>query len=154
MQIERQVTYYKATKSRKETKSKALNALTTMLLGKCFLCWVSQGNLVPRHVEMLWIQCRGPQGKGFMEMGNDCPFKKKIKLPQYKFCWRCHLPQDQFMPPSHPSLQLGERGIKNCPHKDLVVLSVMFICQNNKWWRRAFKAFGIVLNMGEHELVV
>lgn len=154
MQIERQVAYYKATKSSKETKSKALNSLTTILLDKCPLCWAYQGILVPRHDERLWIRCRGPQGKGFMEMGNDRPFKKKIKFPQYKFCWRCHLPQDQFMPPSHPSLQSGERGIKNCPHEDLVVLLVLFIRRNKEWWKRACKAFRIASNMGEDELVV
>ena len=87
MQIERQVAHYHATLSTKEAKSKALNALTTMLFGMCPLCWAYQGILAPRHKERQWIQCRGPTGSGYMEtMGIDRPFKKKIRFPPYKFC--------------------------------------------------------------------
>ena len=127
MQIERQVAYYKATKSTKEAKSKILNALTTKLLGMCPLCWAYQGILVSRHKERQWIQCRGPEAQGYMEMGFDRPFKRKIKFPPYKFCFRCHLPQDEFMPPSHPNMASGKKGSKECPHEDFVVLIVMFI---------------------------
>ena len=109
MQIQRQVAYYHATLSTKEAKSKALNTFTTMLLGMCPLCWAYQGILVPRHKEKQWIQCRGPLGEGYMQMGIDRPFKKKIKFPPYKFCWRCHLPQDEFMPPSH-NFGSGKKG--------------------------------------------
>jgi hypothetical protein len=85
MKIERQAAYYHATLTTKEAKSKALNAFTTMLFGKCPLCWAYQDILVPRHKEKQWIQCRGPTGHGYMEMYIDRPFKKKIKFPPYKF---------------------------------------------------------------------
>jgi hypothetical protein len=154
MLIERQVAYHHATRSTKEEKSKALNAFTTTLLGNCPLCWAYQGILVPRHKERLWIQCRGPHGNGFMTtMGIDRPFKKKIKFPPYKFCWKCHLPQDKFMPPSHPNMESGKRGKKDCPHEDFVVLLVIFIRQDQEWWRRACQVFGTPSNMSEDDLV-
>lgn len=153
MQIQRQVAYYHATLSTKEAKSKALNAFTTMLLGMCPLCWAYQDILVPRHKEKQWIQCRGPLGEGYMQMGIDRRFKKKIKFPPYKFCWRCHLPQDEFMPPSHPNFGSGKKGSKECPHEDFVVFLVIFIRQNKEWWKRACEAFGMPLNMSEEDLV-
>lgn len=153
MQIERQVAFYKATKSTKDQKSKILNALTTRLLDKCPLCWAYQGILVPRHKERQWIQCRGTGSQGFMEMGFDRPFKKKIRFPAYKFCFRCHLPQDEFMPPSHPSMASGVKGSKDCPHEDFVVFIVLFIRKDPEWWKRACKAFGMTSNMTEAELV-
>ena len=155
MQIERQIAYYHALRFTKEQKSKALNAFTTELLGMCPLCWAYQGILVPRHQERLWIQCRGPKGRGYMSvMGTDRPFKRKIILKRYKFCWKCHLPQDRkFVPPSHPDLESGEKGLKPCPHEDFVVLLVLFIRQDQEWWRRACEAFGLASNMSESELV-
>lgn len=155
MQIERRVAYYHALLSTKEEKSRALNAFTTMLFGKCPLCWAYQGILVPRHKGM-WIQCRGPQGKGFMAvMYTVWAFKKKIKFPKYQFCWKCHLPQDKdFMPPSHPNYESGDRGSKQCPHEDLVVLLVLFIRQDREgWWRRACDAFGLASNISEEDFV-
>ena len=153
MHLERQVAYYKTTKSTKETKSKILNNLTTKLLGMCPLCWAYQGIFVARHKDRQWIQCRGPEGQGFMEMGFDRPFKKKIKFPPYKFCYRCHLPQDEFMPPSHPNMASGKKGSKECPHEDLVVFLVIFIRREKAWWERACKAFGLASNMSEPDLV-
>jgi hypothetical protein len=153
MQIERQVAYYKATKYTKEAKSKVLNAFTSKLLGMCPLCWAYQGVIVPRHKDRLWIECRGPQSRGFMEMGLDRPFKKKIKFPRYKFCWKCHLPQDNFTPPSHPNLGSGDKGLKDCPHEDFVVLLVLFIRKDKEWWSRACQAFGLSSNISEDGLV-
>jgi len=153
MQIQRQAAYRHATLTTKEAKSKMLNAFTTKLLGMCPLCWAYQGILVPRHRDRLWIQCRGPLGSGFMhEMGTDRPFKKKIKYPAYKFCYRCHLPQGDFMPPSHPDFGKGMAS-KECPHEDFVVLLVIFIRRQAEWWRRACKVFGTTSNMSEDELV-
>jgi hypothetical protein len=152
MQIERQVAYHKAAKSSKEAKSKVLNGFTTKLLGKCPLCWAYQGILVPRHTDGLWIRCRGTHGRGFMEMGLDRPFKKKIKFARYKFCWKCHLPQDKFTPPSHPNLGSGNKGKKDCPHEDFVVLLVLYIRKDADWWRRACQAFGLSSNMSEEDL--
>lgn len=153
MQIERQAAYYQATLVTKEAKSKMLNAFTTMLFEKCPLCWAYQGILEPRHKDRQWIRCRGPLGSGYMEtMGLDRPFKKKIKFPPYKFCWRCHLPQDEFMPPSHPAFVKGQKS-KDCPYEDFVVFLVMFIRQEKEWWKRACKAFGLDSNMGEDALV-
>lgn len=155
MQIERQIAYYHALLTTKESKSKALNAFTTELLGMCPLCWAYQGILKPKHKDRLWIQCRGQMGHGFMhEMGTDRPFKKLIKFPRYKVCWKCHLPQDKFMPPSHPDFSLGQRGLKECPHEDFVVLLVLFIRRNDEWWKRACSAFGLASNMSQEELVV
>jgi hypothetical protein len=153
MHIQRQVAYYHATLSTKDAKSKALNAFTTKLLGMCPLCWAYQGILVPRHKERLWIQCRGPLTRGYMQMGIDRPFKKKIKFPRYKFCWKCHLPQDEFMPPSHPDFGSGNKGSKECPHEDLVVLLVIFIRHDKEWWKRAYEAFRMASNISEEELV-
>jgi len=152
MQIERQGAYYRTTVSTKEAKSKALNAFTTMLLDKCPLCWAYQGILVDRHNERQWIQCRGPKGQGYMEMGSDRAFKKKIKFLPFKFCWKCHLPQDEFMPPSHPIFG-KQAGSKTCPHEDFVVLLVLFIRQDKGWWKRACEAFGMASNMSEEALV-
>jgi hypothetical protein len=153
MKIQRQVAFYHATLSTKEAKSMALNAFTTKLLGKCPLCWAYQGILVPRHKERMWIQCRGPLGHGYMQFGLDRPFKKQIKFPPYKFCWKCHLPQDNFKPPSHPNFGTGSKALKECPHEDFVVLLVIFIRQVPEWWERACEAFGLASNMGEPELV-
>ena len=153
MKIQQQVAYRHATLTTKEAKSNTLNAFTSKLLGMCPLCWAYQGILVPRHKDRLWIQCRGPQGHGYMhEMGTDRPFKKKIKFPPYKFCWRCHLPQGDFMPPSHPDFGKG-RASKECPHEDFVVLLVIFIRRHAEWWRRACEVFGTASNMSEDELV-
>ena len=153
MQIERQTAYYHATISNKEQKSKLLNAFTTKLFGMCPLCWAFQGILVPRHKERQWIQCRGPLAHGYMEtMNTDRAFKKKIRFPPYKFCWKCHLPQDKFMPPSHPSFAKGT-GSKDCPHEDLVVMLVIFIRLNEGWWKRACQAFKMPINMSEEDLV-
>jgi hypothetical protein len=88
-----------------------------------------------------------------MEMSIDRPFKKKIKFPPYKFCWKCHLPQDKFMPPTHPSFKKGQAGTKDCPHEDFVVLLVLFICQDKRWWKRACEAFGMASNMSEEALI-
>jgi Helicase conserved C-terminal domain len=153
MQIERQVAFYKATKATKAEKSKILNAFTTMLLGKCPLCWAYQGILVDRHNKFQWIQCRGPTVKGFMELGFDRPFKRRIKYPAYTFCWKCHLPQGDFLPPSHPKMDSGPKGLKNCPHEDFVTFLVLFIRRDAEWWKRACRAFGIVSNISEADLV-
>ena len=153
MQTECCIAYHHEIKSTKEAKSKLLNAFTTRLLGKCHLCWAYQGILVPRHKEKLWIQCRGNQGSGFMLMGVDWPFKRKIKFPCFKFCFKCHLPQGTDMPPSHPNLGSGQKGSKDCPHEDLIVQLVLFIRQDNEWWKRACNAFGIALNISEDDFV-
>ena len=151
MNVERQVAYYHAQLSTKKAKSKALNAFTTMLLGKCPLCWAYQGILVPRHQDKQWIQCRGSEAHGYMDLHIDRAFKRKIKFPLYKFCFKCHLPQDEFMPPTHPIFGKGQA--KDCPHEDFVVLLVIFIQQNKGWWKRACQAFGIASNMSEDDLV-
>ena len=153
MRIEQQAAYYQAILSTKEAKSKALNAFTTTLYGKCPLCWAYQGILVDRHKERQWIQCRGPQGQGYMEMHVDWAFKKKIKFPPYKFCWKCHLPQDKFMPPTYPTFGKGQSGSKDCPHEDFVVLLVLFIRQDERWWRRACEVFEMASNMSEEALI-
>ena len=153
MQIQRQTAYYHAALSTKEAKSKVLNAFTTKLLGKCPLCWAYRGVLEPRHNNLQWVKCRGNAGQGYMPLGNDRPFKKKIKFPPYKFCWKCHLPQDEYMPPSHPIFSSGNKGLKDCPHEDFVVLLVFFIRHNEEWWKRACQAFGLTSNMSESDLV-
>jgi Helicase conserved C-terminal domain len=153
MHIQRQAAYYQASLMTKEGKSKVLNAFTTKLLGMCPLCWAYRGVLEPRHKDGQWIKCRGSQAKGYMNLGMDRSFKKRIKFPPYKFCWKCHLPQDDFMPPSHPDFKSGNRGSKDCPHEDFVVQLVIFIHQDQEWWRRACEAFGLASNMSESELV-
>ena len=85
MQIQCQVAYYHATLSTKEAKSKALNTFTTTLLEMCPLCWAYQGILVPRQKKRQWIQCRGPLGEGYMQMGIDRPFKKRLNFHTTSF---------------------------------------------------------------------
>ena len=155
MQIQRQGAYYQGILGTKQAKSKVLNAFAAKILGKCPLCWAYQGLLVPRHKERLWIQCRGPLGQGYMDvMYTDRPFKKKIQLQAYKFCYRCHLPQGDFMPPSHPDMTSGAKGAKECPFEDLIPILVVFIRKNEEWWKRACEVFTLKSNMTEAELAL
>ena len=86
-----------------------------------------------------------------MKLYSDRVFKKKIKYPPYKFCFKCHLPQDNFMPPTHPVFGKGQS--KDCPHEDFVILLVLFIHKEKGWWKRACKEFGMASNMSQDDLV-
>ena len=50
-------------------------------------------------------------------------------------------------------MKSGVKGSKECPFEDLVVLLVIFICQDKEWWRRACGVFGTASNMSEDELI-
>jgi len=155
MQVQQNVAYHKSTQAGLETRQHILNTMTTMLLGKCPLCWAYRGVLEPKHSQRLWIHCRGPEGKGFVKhLGAVWAFKKKIKLPPFQSCWKCHLPQANFTPPSHPDLESGAKGRKDCPHEDLVVLVFSFVRYNEAWWNRARLHFGLPSNVGEEVLSV
>lgn len=153
MQVQQNVAYHKSTQAALETRQHILNTMTTMLLGKCPLCWAYRGVLEPKHNQRLWIHCRGPEERGFIKhMGAVWKFKKLITLPKYQSCWKCHLPQANLSPPSHPDLESGDRGNKPCPHEDLVVLVFGFIRYNEAWWDRARLHFGLASNIGEAEI--
>lgn len=153
MQVQQNVAYHRSNQAGLETRQRILNTMTTMLLGKCPLCWAYRGVLEPKHDDRLWLRCRGDQGSGYVKhMMTVWQFKKKIQLPKFQSCWKCHLPQANFTVPTHPDLESGSRGDKDCPHQDLVVLVFGFIRYNEVWWDRARLHFNLPSNIGELEM--
>lgn len=153
MQVQQNVAYHRSNQAGLETRQRILNAMTTMLLGKCPLCWAYRGVLEPKHNDRLWLYCRGDKGSGYVQhMRTVWQFKKKINLPKFQSCWKCHLPQANFTVPTHPDLESGSRGDKDCPHEDLVVLVFGFIRYNEEWWDRARLHFNLPSNIGEIEM--
>jgi len=153
MQIHHNVAYHRSNQTAFQSGQHTLNTMTTMLLGKCPLCWAYRGVLERRHDSQLWIQCRGPEKRGFVQhMAATRPFKKMIKFPKYQSCWKCHLPQGKLTPPSHPDLESGDKGRKACPHEDLVVLIFMFVRHNEALWDAARIHFGLPSNLGENAM--
>ena len=57
------------------------------------------------------------------------------------------------MPPSHPKMDSGVKGSKECPFEYFVVLLVIFIRYDPEWWKRACQVFQLKSNMGQEELV-
>jgi hypothetical protein len=88
----------------------------------------------PKH--QYFIGCRDDTDK-FLDHGVGwMAFKKLYKLGGYLYCWKCGLPQGEFLPSSHPLFRKGQK--MQCPLDDLVVTLLWFIRHDKPLWVIAF----------------
>jgi hypothetical protein len=121
-----------------QTKSSLLNKFTSRLSRKCVLCWAYTGVFEPQHQRLLWVRCK--PGPDYIRT-DWIAFKKRFQFVQYQNCFRCWLPQGDFLPPCHPVFRIGEIGRKPCPMQDFVVLLVLMIRFESSLWSKAQLAF-------------
>ena len=67
-------------------------------------------------------------------------FKKEFVFHKFQTCFKCFLPQETYLPPSHSVFKKGDKG-KPCSMQDFVVLLLWFICHEADWWLKAQSAF-------------
>jgi Helicase conserved C-terminal domain len=141
--------YHQQIRSKKD-KAALLSRYARLLLGKCFICWASRQGFRPTHRD-LFVACHSGGARVFNDhMVGWMDFKKLIKFPKYKYCFRCGLPQErEFCPTAHPDLGSGDKGKKHCPLEDFAVLLIWFIRHDQEWWPRAVTVFpGLEFQMG------
>jgi len=66
--------------------------------------------------------------------------KKNIKLTPFEYCYRCGLPQGEFLPIGHPAFERGRARVL-CPFEDFVALICWFIFTNPSIYTKAKEAF-------------
>jgi hypothetical protein len=77
-------------------------------------------------------------------------FKKLYKLGGYLYCWKCGLPQGEFLPSSYPLFRKGQK--MQCQLDDLVVTLLWFIRHDKLLWVtacRAFPSLGLYMTLKE-----
>jgi hypothetical protein len=140
MSIQLDNAYYHNHVATKLAKSQDIDQMTSHLLGKCFICWAWKDRMITKKPEhQYFIGCKDNTDK-FLDYGVGwMAFKKLYKLGGYLYCWKCGLPQGQFLPSSHPSFQQGQK--MQCPLDDLVVTLLWFIRHDRPLWVTACQAF-------------
>ena len=60
------------------------------------------------------------------------------------------------MPLCHSNLESGNKGFKDCPLEDFVILLIWFIRHDqSNWWPRACQAFtSLKINIGEEDFAM
>lgn len=72
--------------------------------------------------------------------------KRKFRFQKYCYCWKCGLPQGDFIPATHPTFKAGV-GLK-CPFEDLIVVLIWYIINTEEIWVKACSVFtGVTKNM-------
>lgn len=133
--------------------AKVLDELVTFLHGRCVACWMMLDQLRP-NTHFAFSECtRGfvHCGKGIREWG------KLIVLPQYKYCYRCGLPQkdrrwgdNDYMPTVHNRFVPGTLSQCNC--EDFVVHVLWALLHKTEEWQRVCIQFPGCQDLGRSEL--
>lgn len=113
----------------------------------CVICWVWKNKWIektPAH--QYFISCKSNEDRFVHHALGWIKMKKEFQFEKYKYCWKCGLPQGEFIPSTHPTFKSGI--ILKCPFDDLVALLIWYIINTEDIWKRACSAFtGIKKNM-------
>ena len=123
-------------------KSRLISQIWKAIKGCCPVCWALRGEqvqttLVTRKGEdghQLYFTCKTKSEhrdtrityKGWLNI------KKEMKFTEYRYCWRCHCPQDEYLPECHPKTFHGD-----CGWSDMLAHIVWVIRQQNHVWEAA-----------------
>ena len=146
---------YLKLKQDKVAKVAELTALTKAIGGisdgshtrYCVICWVWKSKRqikTPAH--QYFVSCMSKEDRFVSHALGWITFKKRFRFEQYRYCYKCGLPQGDFTPSTHPTFKAGTHI--NCPFDDLVVLLIWFIIHTEDIWRKACSVFsGITATM-------
>jgi hypothetical protein len=115
-----------ATKRKRDNVAR-LSAMTKYLLGKCFVCWAEKKdcNVVKTDDHQWFVHCRKnqefiPDAMGWFDLKKNFNFKAK-----YSHCYRCGLPQGDFLPSTHPEFVPGRH--MECPFQDFTAVLAWYV---------------------------
>ena len=124
----------------KQTTAELIEKMAASLLTHCVPCWAWKRVLTQKHRDHKTYRDCKDAGE-FVEWGMGwVDFKKKMKLAPFKYCYRCGLPQDEYMPTAHPKNQTG--WSTGCPLDDTIAHILWVIRHVPEKWRRAVNNFG------------
>jgi len=130
----------------KKAKVAELTAFTKALGGVvdgntyCPICWVWKGKrVVMTSSHRFFISCKTAEDHFVSHAIGWIDLKRKFKFEKYRYCWKCGLPQGEFILPTHPTFKAGT-ALK-CPFDDLVAVLIWFIIHTDDIWKRACPAF-------------
>ena len=130
------------------------------LKGSCIICYIYDKVLVPAHVP--FKGCRDRVDRLRPPATSMFP---RQKLPwQWKFiewkqehmrfegmsqyCYGCHVPQRDYLPLDHPSLEDAQKGAKpKCPISDFFSMMMWVVLHHRQLWLRFHRAFNLTDTM-------
>lgn len=139
---------YVKLKHDKKAKVSELTALTKSVggildgnqTGYCVICWVwKKKRQILTSSHRYFIDCKSKEDRFVVHAIGWIDLKKKFRFENYKYCWRCGLPQGDFSLATHPTFRMGV--ILKCPFDDLVVLLIWYIIHTEEVWNQACIAF-------------
>jgi hypothetical protein len=142
MGVEIEAAIYNSQVARKKRRVPMITEMTRYLYGKCFVCWARSGNPnVPKTEDHnFFFSCRFPNERFITNGGGWMALKKRIhfKVP-YSHCFKCGLPQGEFMPPTHPEFEPKKKVA--CPFEDFVAVLAWAVFMDEKLLTEASKMF-------------
>jgi hypothetical protein len=129
----------------KKAKMEKANIISTMarhLLGQCFVCWARTGHygITKDKKHTFFVNCNAegkakfvPNAMGWMAL------KRQLKFAKYQYCHWCGLPQEEYLPDSHPRFKTEEPI--ECPLEDIVAVLCWFVFTDPTTLAAAQKAF-------------
>jgi hypothetical protein len=119
----------------------------------CVICWVWKKRWqVKTPAHQYFISCKSDEDSFVHHALGWIKLKKEFRFQRYQYCWKCGLPQGEFIPATHPTFKSGT--IMHCPFDDLVALLIWYIINTEDVWRRACSAFpGIKTKMSLEEII-
>lgn len=128
----------------KFAKIRVLDNVMKEIKGHCVVCWAWKGILHPLASDgsghRFFKDC-SPGNSGFIVHAVGwIDFKKKIpKSKKYVYCFYCGVPQDKYLPYSHPPIQRG--APHSCPVTNFIVLLAWHIHHMPVIWCSACARF-------------
>lgn len=151
MAVQLDVQLYNQKQLSKQQKATVISAMTSFLYGKCVICWAWKDRLKERTSgHNFFVTCRDAED-GWIKYGTLwLPFKKMLKFRRYKYCWKCGLPQEEFLPRSHPIFKKDIPMV--CPFEDFAAVLLWHIRYHPATWESARTAFPeLALDIGVEE---
>jgi hypothetical protein len=142
MGVEIEAAFYNSQVACKMSKVEVLTSMTRFLAGKCFVCWARTGNPnVPKTKDHhFFFSCRLPNERFITNGGGWMALKKRIHFQvPYSHCFKCGLPQGEFMPPTHPEFIAKEKLV--CPFEDFTAVLAWAVFLDEKLLKEASKFF-------------
>jgi hypothetical protein len=133
---------YHQKKLSKAAKADKLSTMVHYLLGKCPVCWARTGqyDVVKTQSHTYFLDCNDTSNPGYTPNANGWwGLKKMLHFQSYEYCFRCGLPQGDYMPTSHPPFMKGRR--LECPLEDFVAVLCWFVFTNASTYKAARQAF-------------